>query len=119
MCQIIIFYILNFFFFLFFRKILLTITMTLKAFFLFLLQKYFGIYLRPCFFLFPSQKEFDIFHVLLFKAFLCVFGNIFAIFTYRKKNYKKYFFIRSKNYMSYVNNVTYVNNESYVNNIFT
>ena len=43
--------------------------------------------------LFFLQKDFDIFHALLFDAFLCVFDNIYLPFLYlEKKFYKIYFF---------------------------
>ena len=57
------------------------------------LQKDFDIYLRTFFgvFIFLLQKYFNIFHVLLFEAFLCFLDNIYLPFLYiqKKKNYKK------------------------------
>ena len=42
------------------------------------------------FFLFLLQKDFHIFHVLLFEDFLCVFDNIYLPLLYiQKKSYKK------------------------------
>ena len=39
------------------------------------------------------QEDFDNFHLLLFKAFLCVFHNIYLRFLYTEKNFmKKYFY---------------------------
>ena len=45
------------------------------------------------FFLFLLQKDFDIFHVLLFEAFLCVFDNSYLPFLYIEKNLIKRYFI--------------------------
>ena len=46
------------------------------------------------FFLFLLQKDFDIFHVIFSKAFLCVFDNGYLSFLYiEKKNYKKTFLL--------------------------
>ena len=41
-------------------------------------------------------KDFDIFHMLLFKAFLCFFYNIYHLYVYKKicKKYFLIFFIR-------------------------
>ena len=48
--------------------------------------------------LFLLQKVFDIFHILLFRVFLCVFDNTYvAFFIYTKKNYKKMFFYKLQN----------------------
>ena len=46
--------------------------------FFLLLQRAFNVCLEPSFtfFLFLLQKDFDIFRVLLFGVFLCVFDNI-------------------------------------------
>ena len=59
----------------FLREILIAFTMTLMLFFLFLLQ-----------------KDFDIFCMLLFRAFLCVFDNSYLSFLCIEKNIKKYFY---------------------------
>ena len=55
-------------------------------------QTDFDIFLRSffTFCLFLMQKDFDIFHVLLFRVFLCVFNNIYLPFFILRKNYKKY-----------------------------
>ena len=75
------------------------------AYFLFLLQKDLYICPGPFFaFFFLLQKDFGMFHMLLFKAFLCfliIFINHFYICI--QKNYKKvlivinYFYIYQKN----------------------
>ena len=63
-----------------------------QLFFLFLLQKDFGICLRPFFCLFSSSERLIFFCMLLFKAFLCVFDNIYLPFLYtEKKNIKNIF----------------------------
>ena len=65
------------------------------AFLLFLLQEKFDIFLKRFFGfrLFLLQKEFHIFRVIRFAVFLCVFDDSYlTLFTYRKKNYKIYFF---------------------------
>ena len=70
------------------------------AFFLFLVQQKFDIFLKRFFSfrLFLLQKDFHIFRVLLFGVFLCVFHDSYlTLFTYRKKYYKMYFFINFKN----------------------
>ena len=41
--------------------------------------------------LFFLQKDFDIFHALLFDAFLCVFDNIYLPFLYLEKKFYKFF----------------------------
>ena len=59
---------LAFFFFFFFRKVSISLTSILTLFVFFLLQ-----------------KDFNIFHVLLLEAFLCVFDNIYLPFLYIEK----------------------------------
>ena len=57
----------------------------------FVFQKDFHNFFRPFFnfCLFLLQKDFETFLVLLFGVFLCIFGNLFAIFNiYGKKNIK-------------------------------
>ena len=73
-------------------------TMILNFIFLFFLQKYFHIGLESffVFFLFFLQKDFDIFHMLLFEAFLCVSDKIH--FNFKKCFlilFMKIFFIRN------------------------
>ena len=66
------------------------------AFFLFLPQQnfdtFFSSFLPFVFFL--SRKNFDIFHVLLFRAFLCVFDNIYLPFLYIEQKLYKIFFYK-------------------------
>ena len=38
------------------------------------------------FFLFLLKKDFDIFQVLLFEVFFCVFDNIYLSFVYAERN---------------------------------
>ena len=76
MCKIIISSILKPFFFFFFSNILISFSSFFFAFCLFLLQ-----------------KDFLIFHVLLFSVFLCVFDKFYLPFLYiEKKIIKKYFY---------------------------
>ena len=75
------------------------------AFFSFLHQLNFDIFPEPffafCFFL--LQINVDIFCLLLCWVFLYVFDkSCLSLFIYRKKNYKKYFFLCFKNYVSYM-----------------
>ena len=63
-----------FYFMLFFRKILISVSSFFFAFLLF----------------FP-QKDFDIFHALLFEAFLCSFDNSYLSFLCIKKIIKNIF----------------------------
>ena len=63
-----------------------------QLFFLFLLQKDFGICLRPFFAFFLLLKDFDIFLHASFQSFSFVFDNIYLPFLYtEKKNIKNIF----------------------------
>ena len=85
----------NFLFFAFFKKNFITFTMILTVFFFFFFRKILISVssLFSCFFFFFFQKELDIFHVLLFKAFLCVFDNIYIPFLYIEEKILKNIFI--------------------------
>ena len=60
----------------------------------FVLQEDFDICLRFVFTfcLFPLQRNFDIFHVLLFSAFLWIFDNIYLPMLYTQKKLSKMFY---------------------------
>ena len=74
----------------FFRKILVTILGLSSPFFLLLLQ-----------------KDFDIFHVLLFQAFLCYFVNIYHFYVY-KKIYKKTFISYISIFLTFFSRILFI-----------
>ena len=69
--------------------------------------------------LFLLLKDFGIFRLLLFQAFLCVFGNIYLTFLYTEKIIKNIFIIflffyisltlKYEKYLSYVSYMSHVN----------
>ena len=61
----------------------------------FLCQKDFHVCLRHflAFFLFLLQKDSDIFQVILFEAFLCLFDNVYLPFLYVENIFKKFLWI--------------------------
>ena len=91
-CYIVITSILNQSLVLFLKKIFMfMIILTLFFFFLFskILMSFLRFFFASCFSL--LQKDFDIFHVLLYGVFFCVFENIYLLFLYIEKIFLQFF----------------------------
>ena len=86
MCYTVISSILHYLLFLFLRKIFITFMMILKLFFFSSSVRFWylsWVFLAFCLFL--LQKDFDVFRVLLFGVFLCVFDSSRFPFLYIEK----------------------------------